>query len=75
MEKGRLRKNAPGDRQPAELSGAVIKQDTDALTGTYGDSPDVHAILAGQVATPKDASAFVTKLAAEFPQGAAAPQP
>jgi lipid-binding SYLF domain-containing protein len=59
----------------AELSGAVVRQDMEALMGTYGDSPDVHAILAGDVATPKEASAFVAKLAVEFPQGTAARQP
>jgi lipid-binding SYLF domain-containing protein len=51
----------------AELSGTVVKQDMDALVATYGESPDLHAILAGEVATPKEAAPFVTKLAAEFP--------
>jgi SH3 domain-containing YSC84-like protein 1 len=59
----------------AELSGTVVRQDTEALTGTYGDSPDVRAILAGDVATPKEAAAFVSKLAVEFPQSMAARQP
>jgi lipid-binding SYLF domain-containing protein len=59
----------------AELSGAVVKQDADALTGVYGDGPDVHAILAGDIAAPKEASAFLAKLAVEFPQGTPAPQP
>jgi SH3 domain-containing YSC84-like protein 1 len=51
----------------AELSGAVVKQDVDALVATYGDNHDVHAILGGEVAAPKEASSFLTKLAAAFP--------
>jgi lipid-binding SYLF domain-containing protein len=51
----------------AELSGAVVKQDVDALAATYGDTQDVHAILGGEVPAPKEASSFLTKLAAEFP--------
>jgi lipid-binding SYLF domain-containing protein len=52
----------------AELSGVVVKQDMDALTSTYGGSPDVHAILAGDVAAPREASALLSKLAAQFPE-------
>lgn len=52
----------------AELSGAVVKQDVDAIAATYGDAQDVHAILGGEVAAPKEAVAFLTKLAAQFPE-------
>lgn len=51
----------------AELSGAVVKQDVDALVATYGETQDVHAILDGQVAAPKESSSFLNKLVAEFP--------
>jgi lipid-binding SYLF domain-containing protein len=51
----------------AELSGAVIKQDVDALVAIYGDHHEVHAILGGEVAAPQEVSAFLTKLASEFP--------
>jgi lipid-binding SYLF domain-containing protein len=50
----------------AELSGAVVKQDMDALVALYGPNPDVHAILAGDVPAPKEAKAFVASLGAEF---------
>ena len=51
----------------AELSGAVVKQDVDALVAIYGDRQDVHAVLAGDVPSPQEASAFMTKLATKFP--------
>jgi SH3 domain-containing YSC84-like protein 1 len=50
----------------AELSGAVVKRDTDAMVATYGASSDVHAILAGQVRAPKEAEAFLGSLGADF---------
>jgi len=50
----------------AELSGAVVKQDREALFATYGPSADVHAILMGNVAPPKEAAAFLTRLGAAF---------
>ncbi len=53
----------------AELSGAVVKQDTDALVAAYGASADVHAILAGDVSAPKEANAFLASLGAEFGSG------
>jgi SH3 domain-containing YSC84-like protein 1 len=51
----------------AELSGTAVKQDSVALVGTYGDNRDIHAILSGEVAAPKEASSFLTKLSAGFP--------
>jgi lipid-binding SYLF domain-containing protein len=51
----------------AELSGAVVKQDAEALAAVYGASADVHAILAGGAAAPKEASAFLARLGAAFP--------
>jgi lipid-binding SYLF domain-containing protein len=50
----------------AELSGAVVKQDMDALVAIYAATPDVHAILAGDVPVPSEAKAFVAALGAEF---------
>jgi lipid-binding SYLF domain-containing protein len=50
-----------------ELSGAVVKQDWDALTAIYGDAVDVEAILGGNVAMPKEAVVFVERVAAAFP--------
>lgn len=51
----------------AELSGAVVKQDRDALIALYGPSADVHSILGGDVAAPKQTSAFLARLGEEFP--------
>ena len=51
----------------AELSGALIKQDGEALVATYGASPDVSAILAGEVEAPKEAAGLLSKLSTEFP--------
>jgi len=52
----------------AELSGAVVKQDREALAALYGAPGDVHGILAGNVAAPKEAGSFVARLAAAFPE-------
>jgi lipid-binding SYLF domain-containing protein len=51
----------------AELSGAVVKQDTDALASLYGSSADTRAILAGEVAAPPEAAGFLAHLNAAFP--------
>jgi lipid-binding SYLF domain-containing protein len=51
----------------AELSGAVVKQDGDALAALYGPSVDIHAILVGDVAAPREATAFLARLGAAFP--------
>jgi lipid-binding SYLF domain-containing protein len=51
----------------AELSGAVIKQDMEALIATYGATPDVQAILAGDVASPNEGAALLARLSTEFP--------
>jgi lipid-binding SYLF domain-containing protein len=57
-----------------ELSGAVMKQDTDALVATYGEgAANVRAILAGETSTPPVASTFLTKLMAVFPKPATEP--
>lgn len=55
----------------AELSGDVIKQDVEALIATYGATPDVHAILAGDVAGPHEGAALVAQLFNEFPSASA----
>jgi lipid-binding SYLF domain-containing protein len=54
----------------AELGGALVRQDVDALLTEYGTGPDVQAILAGRVAVPENASSLVAALAAEFGPGA-----
>jgi lipid-binding SYLF domain-containing protein len=52
----------------AELSGAVVKQDRDALEAVYGATADVHEILAGSVAAPSEAGSFLARLGAAFPE-------
>jgi lipid-binding SYLF domain-containing protein len=52
----------------AELSGAVVKQDGDAIKAVYGTAADVHDILAGDVAAPKEAGSFLARLGAAFPE-------
>ncbi|HEX8792411.1 MAG TPA: lipid-binding SYLF domain-containing protein [Polyangiaceae bacterium] len=52
----------------AELSGAVVKQDGEALRALYGSSADVHDILAGEVAVPAEASRFLSRLGTAFPE-------
>lgn len=51
----------------AELSGAVVKQDRDALEAVYGSAADVHQILAGDVTAPREAGSFLARLGAAFP--------
>ncbi len=51
----------------AELSGAVVKQDREALEAVYGSAADVHGILAGDVAVPREAGSFLARLGAAFP--------
>jgi lipid-binding SYLF domain-containing protein len=55
----------------AELTGAVVQQDADALMATYGPTPDVHAILAGDVARPREGAGFLARLSTEFPAASA----
>jgi lipid-binding SYLF domain-containing protein len=50
-----------------KLSGAVMKQDLGPAAALYGDSADVHAILAGQVPPPHEASPFLGEIATAFP--------
>lgn len=54
----------------AELSGAVVKQDRDALTAMYGPNADVPGILGGSVAAPTEATAFLDHVRAAFPVSA-----
>ncbi|HTQ44952.1 MAG TPA: lipid-binding SYLF domain-containing protein [Polyangiaceae bacterium] len=58
----------------AELSGAVVKQNIEALRALYGSAADVHDILAGDVAVPKEAGGFLERLGAAFP-GAGVAEP
>jgi lipid-binding SYLF domain-containing protein len=51
----------------AQVSGAAMKQDHAATHALYGDGPDIHAILAGEVPPPKEAEAFLEQLQATFP--------
>jgi lipid-binding SYLF domain-containing protein len=50
----------------AELSGAVVRQDTGALAAMYGPSQTVNAILAGDVPAPREALALLDRLHANF---------
>jgi lipid-binding SYLF domain-containing protein len=58
----------------AELSGAAVKQDGDAMRAVYGPDADAHAILAGDVVAPKEAAGFLTRLDAAFPEPASTPR-
>jgi lipid-binding SYLF domain-containing protein len=51
----------------AELSGTAVKQDEGAVAALYGPTADIHAILAGEVAAPKEARPFLERIAAAFP--------
>jgi len=53
----------------AELSGVVVKQDMDALVAMYGANPDPHAILAGDIAIPRESGGFVAALGSAFGPG------
>jgi lipid-binding SYLF domain-containing protein len=55
----------------AELSGAVVEQDRDALVAAYGAAHEVHAILAGQLPPPAEAGALLQRLATAFPAAGA----
>lgn len=60
----------------AELSGAVVRQDTGALAAMYGSSPSVNAILSGDVPAPREAVALLDRLHANFdPAGGSAGHP
>jgi SH3 domain-containing YSC84-like protein 1 len=50
-----------------QLSGAIMKQDPAPAFALYGGTPDVHAILAGQVVPPRDASSFRDAIGVAFP--------
>jgi lipid-binding SYLF domain-containing protein len=52
----------------AQVSGAVMTQDHAAVHALYGDGPDVHAILAGEMPPPKEAEAFLEQVRAAFPR-------
>jgi lipid-binding SYLF domain-containing protein len=56
----------------AEISGAVVEQDRGALAAVYGGTPDVHAVLSGQVPPPAEAWGFLQRLTAAFPPPAVA---
>ena len=45
-----------------------MKQDGDALRAVYGSAADVHDILAGNVAAPREAGSFLARLGAAFPE-------
>jgi lipid-binding SYLF domain-containing protein len=50
-----------------ELSGAAMAQNRAAGDALYGGSPDVHAILAGEVPPPAEAAGFLDAMRAAFP--------
>jgi lipid-binding SYLF domain-containing protein len=54
-----------------ELSGAVMKQDPALAFALYGGTPEVHAILAGNVPAPPEANAFLDQVRRGFPTGEA----
>jgi lipid-binding SYLF domain-containing protein len=50
-----------------ELSGAAMEEDRGADRALYASSPDVQAILLGQVPAPSEAGAFLAKVREVFP--------
>jgi lipid-binding SYLF domain-containing protein len=50
-----------------ELSGAVMRQDSAAAGAVYGGSPDVRAILHGEVTPPRDILGFLNQMRTTFP--------
>jgi lipid-binding SYLF domain-containing protein len=50
-----------------QLSGAVMKQDPALSAAVYSGASDVHAILAGQVSSPREAGTFMAELGRAFP--------
>jgi lipid-binding SYLF domain-containing protein len=50
-----------------EFSGAVMRQDSAAAGAVYGGSPDVRAILHGDVAPPRDVLGFLNQMRTTFP--------
>jgi len=51
----------------AELSGTALEHDRSALAAVYGPTADAHAILAGAVSAPREASGFLQQIALAFP--------
>lgn len=51
----------------AELSGSVVQQDREALPAMYGPDADVPGILGGNIAVPKEAVTFLSRVQAAFP--------
>jgi SH3 domain-containing YSC84-like protein 1 len=51
----------------AELSGSVVQQDQEALPAMYGPDADVPGILGGNIAAPKEAATFLSRVQATFP--------
>jgi lipid-binding SYLF domain-containing protein len=50
-----------------ELSGAAMAQNRAAGGALYGGSPDVHAILSGEVTPPTDVAGFLDAMRSAFP--------
>jgi len=50
-----------------ELSGAAMAQNRAAEDALYGGSPDVHAILTGEVPPPADVTGFLDAMRSAFP--------
>jgi|HubBroStandDraft_2_1064218.scaffolds.fasta_scaffold281647_1 lipid-binding SYLF domain-containing protein len=50
-----------------EFSGAVMKPDSAAAGAVYGGSPDVRAILHGEVPPPRDVLGFLNQMRTTFP--------
>jgi lipid-binding SYLF domain-containing protein len=50
-----------------ELSGAAMAQNRAAEDAMYGGSPDVRAILSGQVAPPAEVAGFLDAMRSAFP--------
>lgn len=54
-----------------QLNGAVMKQDPSLVGALYSGSPDIHAVLSGEVPAPHEASAFEEQVRSAFPVKAA----
>jgi SH3 domain-containing YSC84-like protein 1 len=50
-----------------ELSGAAMEQNRPAEDALYSGSPDVHAILSGEVPPPAEATGFLDAMRSAFP--------
>jgi lipid-binding SYLF domain-containing protein len=57
----------------AELSGAVLARDNEALAAIYRPEVSTQAVLAGETPAPREADRFLARLSAAFPSAPGAP--